>query len=84
MGKRGGIGRGCRRASVKKKKKKKERKSRDERSAARRSVARHGATITPFCRMTDSFHIAGGCCGYVGGHEDEATDTFPLSFALRI
>jgi len=32
-----------------------------------------------FCRMTDSFHIAGGCCGCVGRSEDEATDKFSLS-----
>lgn len=29
-----------------------------------------------FCRMTDSFHIAGGCCGCVGRRGDEATDKF--------
>lgn len=26
--------------------------------------------------MTDSFHIAGGCCGCVGRRGDEATDKF--------
>jgi len=31
-----------------------------------------------FCRMTDSFHIAGGCCGCVG-RCGEATDKFSLS-----
>lgn len=35
-----------------------------------------------FCRMTDSFHIAGGCCRCVGGREDEAMDTFSLSNTL--
>lgn len=34
--------------------------------------------------MTDSSHIAAGCCGCVGEHGDEATDKFSLSFALRI
>jgi len=72
---REGMERGRRRASMKKKKKEK-RKSRGLR------VLRARCNDNAFCRMTDSFHIARGCCGCVGRCGDEATDKFPLSWRI--
>ena len=72
---REGMERGRRRASMKKKKKEK-RKSRGL------WVLRARCNDNAFCRMTDSFHIARGCCGCVGRCGDEATDKFPLSWRI--
>lgn len=62
--------------------KKKRRKRKRGRGGGLRALRGARCNDNAFCRMTDSFHIAGGCCGYVGRCGDEATDKFPLSWRI--
>lgn len=64
------------RASVKKK------KGKEEEQEPARVLRGARCNDNAVCRMTDSFHIAGGCCGCVGRHGDEATDKFLLSWRI--